>query len=406
MDLIRSLVSGKKKRLREEGYDLDLSYITPRIMAMALPGEGLEKLYRNSADTVAKFFRERHPGAFRVFNLSGLRFDYGKFGDSVVEYPWLDHHSPPIDLLFKACEDMHRWLAECDMSVIAVNCKAGKGRTGTLICCYLMFCGRFTDPTLALEYYRVQRFTRGGGVTQPSQRRYVYYFWKVLCGEVKGPLLKLFSKVIFHTAPHMKNHTCRPFLTISYNDVEIYSTKESTRNRNLKLRDEWARPQDHYLLIRSSLEVKGDLQFRLFHWGRMGDCKICRFAINTAFIPRDDVYTLRKEELDPDCFVKSSKVSDAFCLHLVFQSLCRCTADLDLADRCAMCRESLGLEELRRWESVQAILASLQAQSLDYTVLLFGAQRCDDVDEVLQQSQLPKRSASPKRTAERDNSST
>jgi hypothetical protein len=138
----------------------------------------------------------------------------------------------------------------------------------------------------------------------------------------------------------------------------------------------------------------------------MGDCKICRFAINTAFIPSDDVYTLRKDELDPDCFQKSSKVSDAFCLHLVFQSLCRCTADMDLADRCALCRESLGLDELRRWESVHDIISRLQALSLDYTVLLFGSHKPDDVDEVLMQSLPPKPSASPKRTTERDNSST
>lgn len=398
-------MSGKKKRLRAEGYDLDLSYITPRIMAMSLPGEGLEKLYRNSAETVAKFLRERHPGAYRVFNLSGLRFDYAKFEDSVVEYPWLDHHSPPIDLLFKACQDMHHWLSQSDLSAIAVNCKAGKGRTGTLICCYLMFCGRFADPEQALDYYRVQRFTQGGGVTQPSQRRYVYYFWRVLSGEIRGPLLKLFNKVIFHTAPHMKNHTCRPFLTISYNDVEIFSSKESVRSRNLKLRDEWSQPQDHYLLIRSSLEVKGDLQFHLYHWGRLSNYRICRFAINTAFIPSDDVYTLTKEELDPDSFQRSSKVSEEFCLHLVFQSLCRCTAGMELMDRCAFCRESLGLEELNRWESVQEIISCLRNQTLDSTVLLFGQQTLDDVDEVLSQSQTLKVRVSPKRTIERDNSS-
>ena len=45
---------------------------------------------------------------------------------------------------------------------------AGKGRTGTLIACYLLYCGRFDDPLKALLYYKRKRFTRGGGVTQPS----------------------------------------------------------------------------------------------------------------------------------------------------------------------------------------------------------------------------------------------
>ena len=405
MDLIRTLVSGKKKRLRTEGYDLDLSYITPRIMAMSFPGEGLEKLYRNSSDTVAKFLHERHEGAFRVFNLSGMKFDYGKFGD-VVEYPWLDHHSPPLDLLFKACDNIHSWLSQRPDSVIVVNCKAGKGRTGTLICCYLLFCGRFQDPDSALQYYRVQRFTQGGGVTQPSQKRYVTYFWRVLTGEIKAPLVKLFNKLILHTAPHMKGSGCRPFLSILYNDTEVYNTREATRNRNLKIRDNWEHPQDHYILVRTSLEVKGDLLFKMYQWGRLGSTKICRFAINTAFIPREDIYTLTKSELDPDSFAKSTKVSEDFRLHLVFQSLCQCTATMPITERCSVCREALGEQEVCRWESISEVVQRLKNTDLNTSLLLFGLQRTDDVEEVLSRStSVVKPQASPKRTTTRDNSS-
>ena len=52
MDFLREIVSGPKNRYRSHGYNLDLSYVTPRIIAMAYPAEGFEKLYRNSIDTV------------------------------------------------------------------------------------------------------------------------------------------------------------------------------------------------------------------------------------------------------------------------------------------------------------------------------------------------------------------
>jgi phosphatidylinositol-3,4,5-trisphosphate 3-phosphatase/dual-specificity protein phosphatase PTEN len=52
MDYIRTLVSGKKKRFVDRKYNLDLSYITPRIIAMAYPGSGLEVIFRNNIEAV------------------------------------------------------------------------------------------------------------------------------------------------------------------------------------------------------------------------------------------------------------------------------------------------------------------------------------------------------------------
>jgi phosphatidylinositol-3,4,5-trisphosphate 3-phosphatase/dual-specificity protein phosphatase PTEN len=52
MNYIRTLVSGKKKRFVDRKFNLDLSYITPRIIAMAYPGSGIETVYRNDIDSV------------------------------------------------------------------------------------------------------------------------------------------------------------------------------------------------------------------------------------------------------------------------------------------------------------------------------------------------------------------
>jgi phosphatidylinositol-3,4,5-trisphosphate 3-phosphatase/dual-specificity protein phosphatase PTEN len=53
-NIVRKAVSGKRNRLNENGYDLDMTYITPRIIAMSLPAAGtFQKFYRNDINDVA-----------------------------------------------------------------------------------------------------------------------------------------------------------------------------------------------------------------------------------------------------------------------------------------------------------------------------------------------------------------
>ena len=52
MDYFKVLVSGPKHRFKENGYNLDLTYVCPRIVAMSYPASGVEKIYRNSIDQV------------------------------------------------------------------------------------------------------------------------------------------------------------------------------------------------------------------------------------------------------------------------------------------------------------------------------------------------------------------
>ena len=51
--------------------------------------------------------------------------------------------------------------------------KAGKGRTGTIIACYLLYAGLIKTPNEALEFYASQRSHENKGVTRPSQKRFL-----------------------------------------------------------------------------------------------------------------------------------------------------------------------------------------------------------------------------------------
>lgn len=64
--IVRGLVSKKKKRFTEDGFDLDLTYITPRIIAMGFPSSGMEGIYRNPLPEVQRFFSKRHANHHKV----------------------------------------------------------------------------------------------------------------------------------------------------------------------------------------------------------------------------------------------------------------------------------------------------------------------------------------------------
>ena len=53
MDWLRKIVSGKRNRFRDDTYNLDVTYITPRIIAMSFPASGLEIMYRNNMTDVS-----------------------------------------------------------------------------------------------------------------------------------------------------------------------------------------------------------------------------------------------------------------------------------------------------------------------------------------------------------------
>jgi hypothetical protein len=52
MDWLRKIVSGKRNRFTDDNYNLDITYITKRVIAMSFPASGLETMYRNSMQDV------------------------------------------------------------------------------------------------------------------------------------------------------------------------------------------------------------------------------------------------------------------------------------------------------------------------------------------------------------------
>ncbi|XP_070588856.1 phosphatidylinositol 3,4,5-trisphosphate 3-phosphatase TPTE2-like [Erythrolamprus reginae] len=180
--LTRRLVSENKRRYTRGGFDLDLTYVTARIIAMSFPSSGQQAFYRNPIWDVAKFLDTKHEDHYKVYNLcSEQDYDPEYFHYRVYRMFISDHSVPSLAETLTFTANVRQWMEQDKRNVIAIHCKGGKGRTGTMICIWLIDSGQFNTAQESLEYFGKRRTndtasTKFQGVETPSQSRYVEYY--------------------------------------------------------------------------------------------------------------------------------------------------------------------------------------------------------------------------------------
>ncbi|KAJ0167403.1 Phosphatidylinositol 3,4,5-trisphosphate 3-phosphatase and dual-specificity protein phosphatase PTEN [Colletotrichum tanaceti] len=194
--ILRQIVAGPRARHAES--DLDLCYVTSNIIATSGPsGTYPQRAYRNPLDRLVTFLDSKHKDNWAIweFRAEGTGYPDDEVYGRVRHYPWPDHHPPPFRLIPMIMASMRNWLhggnlekgdvavsavgkaAEANTErVVVVHCKAGKGRSGTVSCSYLISeCGWKPEEALTRFTERRMRPKFGAGISIPSQLRTITY---------------------------------------------------------------------------------------------------------------------------------------------------------------------------------------------------------------------------------------
>jgi len=175
----RKAVSRRKRRFIKDGFDLDLVYLTPRIIIHGFPAIGLEHLYRNPRYELKRLLEFYHHGKYKVFNFCcepGRGYSPDVFDGRVERYPFKDHNTPPLETMVAYANSAKAWLDQDPENVCSVHCKAGKGRAGLMSCVLLIRSGFVQNTQEALDHYDRERVTNNRGLTVTSQRKFVLFY--------------------------------------------------------------------------------------------------------------------------------------------------------------------------------------------------------------------------------------
>lgn len=318
---LRTKVSKRKRRFRADGFDLDLAYITDRHIAMGFPSRGVESTYRNRLVDVRKFLDDRHGSKYRVYNLcSERRYDPERFHGRVARFPFDDHNCPPFDMLHDFLADVDAWLAADDENVVAVHCKAGKGRTGLTLAVHLLHSGYAPSSAESLSHYGSARTHDGKGVTIPSQRRWVAYYEEYMAAKEAGssPMpppvpQKLVRIRVSDGAPAFDS------VTISCRSQNGATWSSQSWGSNWKQPDPSSRGA---VLVVPTGEIGLMKDVRIV-FARTNGMSLSKkktafsFWFNTQFLPKDGVLRLRRDELDG---LKKFKKKQSFLVEAFFSA--------------------------------------------------------------------------------------
>ncbi|XP_043555371.1 putative tyrosine-protein phosphatase auxilin isoform X2 [Chiloscyllium plagiosum] len=283
--------------------ELNISYITSRIIVISYPAEGVELSFKNQIDDVRSFLDSRHLDHYTIFNLSQKSYRSAKFHNRISECSWPARQAPSLHNLYAVCKNMHHWLQQNPKNVCAIHCVEGCPASAILVCGMFCFCHLFSCPVPAIQLFNIKK---AGPALWPSHKRYIGYICEMVS---EKPTLPHCKPLIIHTVTvspvpcfNKQRNGCRPFFEVFIGETKIFSTAQDyDRMREHRI-------QEGKVFAALDVSAHGDVVIAAFHMrstiggrlqAKLTNTQIFQIQFHTGFIaPGTSVLKFTKPELD------------------------------------------------------------------------------------------------------------
>ncbi|XP_039667333.1 putative tyrosine-protein phosphatase auxilin isoform X4 [Perca fluviatilis] len=283
--------------------ELDIAYITSRIIVMTYPAESVQIGYQNHVEDIRSFLDSRHADHYTVFNLSQRNYRGAKFSNRVSECNWPSRQAPSLHNLFAVCKNMHNWLKQNPKNVCVITCSDGRALSGVLVCAMFCFCHLFNNPVPAMQLLSAKR--PGSGLW-PSHHRYIGYVCSMVSEKPSLPHSKplMIKGLTITPVPcfNKQRSGCRPFCDVLIGETKIFTTSQEYE----RMREH--RVQEGKIAFPLGVSVQGDVIVSVYHMrstiggrlqAKVSNTQIFQIQFHTGFIaPGTTMLKFNKPELD------------------------------------------------------------------------------------------------------------
>nr|XP_014267800.2 tensin-3 isoform X2 [Maylandia zebra] len=362
----------------EEGYELDLTYITERIIAVSFPRGCSEEIYSHNLKDVTRMLKSKHADNYLIINLSEKRQDLSRMNPKTLDTGWPDLHAPPLDKICTICKAMESWLNADPLHVAVIHCRGGKGRIGVVISSFVHFTDVSASADQALDRFAMRKYydDKVSALMTPSQKRYVWILNSLLSGSMKINASPLFMHcVILHGIPDFNSaRVCCPYIKVYQGMQAVYSS--GFYHIGPGHRDRVC------IMLEPAQLLKGDIMIKCYHKSEVTSERevIFRVQFHTGAVQG---YNLMFEKEDMETANKDPRFPDYGKVELVFSEG---PEKITGADKWKNGGDVIvdynTADPLTRWDSYQNICDGEAVQSSDGRVGITQTLSCQGRDVI------------------------